>query len=59
MFFSLTSEPRRTKFKELYHHKDGLFKVNIPFLQLLFPGSDHMRLDAKASVREVAEICKI
>lgn len=59
MFFSLSSEPKRRKFKELNHHKDVLFKVKIPFLLLLFPGSDHMRIDSRAGVREVRGIFKV
>lgn len=59
MFLPLSSELRRKKLKELNYHKDGLFKINIPFLLLLFHNSDNMKLDVRPSVREVSGICKI
>lgn len=39
--------------------REGLFKVNILFLLLLFSVSDHMRLDAKAGATEVTGACKV
>lgn len=39
--------------------KEGLLKVNILFPLLLFPVSDHMRLDARTGATEVTGACKV